>query len=502
MRNLHTSILLFVFIIAMVSCSEDTIETEKRGSVSGTVISEENNEPLDNVKITTNPASNTTFTDVDGTFLLENVSVGNYSVQADLDLYTTSFEAVEVLESQTSSVAFDLRLAGDENDAPSVPELIFPSDGDEDLPLEITFAWNSDDAEDDDIFYTLQLRNGTTNEMEEIDITNDTIATVSNLNLSTIYFWQVSAKDDFNEEVISPISAFSTFDAEDNEFLFVKRIDGNNVIYSGARDDADETDVNVLPLTNSSTNSFTPKRNNDVNKIAFLRNVGGDTHIFTMDISGVNQTQVTSLIPVAGFRQENLQYTWVNNGERLLYTNFNKLLTIDNDGGGNVAIYTASDNAIISEVATPAFNSNMAILKTNDVNGYSVRIFAISLTTGTELFEVASGFGGGFSGLDIDANGTKIIYSRDIDQSENPNYRVFNSRIFEYNVTTGATQQIITDVAAGQNDLFPSYSPSEGQIIFTRVNNNSGAIPSIYVTDVGTEGDTELFTNSLMPDWE
>ena len=144
----------------------------------------------------------------------------------------------------------------------------------------------------------------------------------------------------------------------------------------------------------------------------------------------------------------------------------------------------------------------MAILKTNDVNGYSVRIFAVSLSTGAELFEVVSGFGGGFSGLDVNANGTKIIYSRDIDQSENPNYRVFNSRIFEYNVTTGATQQVITDVAAGQNDLFPTYSPSEGQIIFTRVSNNSGAVPSIYVTDVGLEGDTEVFTNSLMPDWE
>jgi hypothetical protein len=63
---------------------------------------------------------------------------------------------------------------------------------------------------------------------------------------------------------------------------------------------------------------------------------------------------------------------------------------------------------------------------------------------------------------------------------------------------------LATDVVTGENDIDPRFSPSEGDIIFTRVDSNTGAIPSIFLFELGGNNpdDDELFTASEMPDWE
>jgi len=63
---------------------------------------------------------------------------------------------------------------------------------------------------------------------------------------------------------------------------------------------------------------------------------------------------------------------------------------------------------------------------------------------------------------------------------------------------------ITTDVITGQNDLDPRFSPSEGDIIFTRVDSNIDASPSIFLFELGGNNpdDDQLFTNANMPDWE
>ena len=58
--------------------------------------------------------------------------------------------------------------------------------------------------------YTLDLRNGTTDEMEIYEVGQDTTFTVSNLQLATIYFWQVTVTDGTNDPVSSIISDFKT----------------------------------------------------------------------------------------------------------------------------------------------------------------------------------------------------------------------------------------------------------------------------------------------------
>jgi Tol biopolymer transport system component len=490
-------------LIGVASCEEDTIGLELKGNLQGRVV-DESGVALDSVRITTSPASSTTFTDENGDFSLSNILVDNYSVQAEKDGYVTGFEAVAITENETSEVAFELREQEGENRPPGVPQLIAPEDGSAELDLEVTFIWSSSDPEDDEITYTLELRNGKNNEVEIFEIVQDTSLVVNTLQLGTNYLWQVSASDGTNDPVRSSISSFSTLTSPENPYLFVRQLNGNNVIFSGNENPGEEADpdANLFQLTDESTNSFRPRSNQEVNRIAFLRNIGSDTHIFTMDPDGSNVQQVTSTVPVAGFRQSEVDFTWAQNGAVIYYPNFDRLFRINPNGGGSTLVYQTPDGSLISEVAVAELDQDLILLKTNNLNGYDVRIFTYRLSSATEENIVLENVSGAAGSIDITANGDKVLYNLDLSGSENSIYRRFSDRLFIYDLQTGTATELETDVVQGQNDYDAKFSPSEGAVIFTRSENNVGAPTFIFKRSVeNQENDDLLFTEAFMPDW-
>jgi Tol biopolymer transport system component len=508
MKKNITFIFAAIFIFFW-SCSEDTLDVVLTGKITGKVIDKVSGEALRNAKITTNPASTTVFTDTLGNFTMTNVIVDDYSVQAEITGYSTGFESIAVTEDNTSVVSFELSVSNTNNLPPSKPILLSPEDGTEELPLEVTFVWQASDPENDDLTYTLDLRNGTTDEMQVFEVASDTTFTVENLQLATKYFWQVTVTDETNDPVSSVISEFKTLTFPDNPYVFVKEKNGNLVIFSGAQSDTilggnTEPDFNLLQLTSENINSFRPKKSNILNKIAFLRNSGGNTHIFSMNFDGTDVNQLTSQKPIAGFRTESLGFTWAKNDSKIYYPHFDKLYSINSDGSGLTLEYTTSDGAFISEVAVPEFDEDLVLLKTNNSSGYNVRIYTARLLADTEETIILENVLGAAGGIDISANADKVLYTLDIDGSQNPSYKIFNSRIFTYNILTGDPAIILeTNVLPGENDLEVKFSPSEGGVIFTRVKNNFGAIPAVYslIFDQ-TQDDQLLFTDSFMPDWE
>ncbi len=497
--------LLGITIATLLSCSESTIDEEVLGTLVGTVIEGATGLPLENVQISTNPASSTVFSDENGNFVFDNILVDDYSVQAELDGFSAAFESVAITANTISNVAFELEPSSTTNDAPSQPVLIFPEDEQVGLDTQVEFAWDATDPENDDLDYTLQLRDGGTNEIQNFEISQDTTFVVNNLRLSTNYFWQVSATDGTNDPVTSTISSFTTLDSPSNPILFTRRIGGNNVIFSGSQDTGNnQTDINVLQITSETSNSFRPRRNSIVNRIAFLRTVGGETHLFTMSLAGEDVQQVTSSVPVVGFRQEEVRYAWAENGSKLYYANFDKLYSINTDGSGLEFLYQTSDGSFISEIDLPEITSNIVALKTNDINGYNVRIFTIDISSGVEQSVALESVPGAAGGIDISANGDTILYTYDVSGAENSNYRIFESRIFTYDIIADTTQAIDISTQLGENDLDTRFSPSEGNVIFTRVLNNPGAIPTIATFNIGNQQDLFiLFTDGAkMADWE
>ncbi|PVW14517.1 carboxypeptidase regulatory-like domain-containing protein [Marixanthomonas spongiae] len=507
MKTKHYYIFSFLLFIAFLSCNEDTLEIERKGTIIGTVLDKETEEPLENVQITTNPASTTATTDEKGEFTLNNILIDDYSVQAELDGYRTGFEAVNVVEDGISEVVINLEVKDEDNQPPSQPILVFPEDGAEDVELEVQFTWGASDPEDDDIFYTLKLRNGSTSEMQEFEIEKDTFFIVDNLQLATNYFWQVSAKDEDSEAVESAISEFKTLTTPNNPYFFVKKEDNNNVIYSGNADNdtiTNTVDQNLFKLTNENTNSFKPKKNNTLQRLAFLRTVGGDTHLFTMNLDGTNVDQITSTVPVAGFRQEQISYTWSDDGAFLYYPYFDKLYRINNDGSNRTLVYSTADGSFISEVEIPEFDTDLLLLKTNDNRGYNVRIFTYRLSANAEETVILENVDGAAGAIDITANADRVLYSQDISGSENSVYRQFTARMFLYDIASGDPAVMIdTDVDPGDNELQCRFSPTEGGVIFTRVGNNFGAVPDIFTKVFGSDiNDNKTFTKASMPDWE
>jgi len=478
LQNRYISII--ALIVVLIGCSEDTIEEELFGSLRGNVISEIDGEPLENVRITTNPSTTTVFSDGQGNFAIPNIPVDNYSVEADFDDFETAFEGVEIFDN-----------------------------GADDLETEVQFEWEEVDSQAETLTYDLEIRNSFTNEIRNFSIENETTITVSDLDLGATYFWQVSVTDGENPAVLSLISEFSTLSFPTNAFLFVQMDGPNNVIFSGGgEDDLDggSVDENVFQLTNSATNSFRPRKNNIAQQIAFLRSVGGETHLFTMDLTGENVNQVTSNIPVSGFRQDELDFAWSPNGDFLLYPSFNQLYRINVDGTGATPVYTTTDGSFISEIDIQEFDEDLVLIKTNDVQGYNARIFTLRLSSSSEETVVLEGENGAVSGIEITANGDRILYSRDISGSQNSNYRLFESRIFIFDVASLDASMLATTTPGGQNDLDPSFSPSEGEVIFSRGVNTLSAIPDIFLFRLDTAaGNTSLdllFTESNMPDWD
>ena len=116
---------LFLFF----SCAEETIDEQSFGSLEGKVVSNGENSPLENVKITTNPTSTTVFTDSQGNFKIEDVVIGDYSVQAEKEDFQTGFEPATILTGKTTNVVFELDSTVAANLPPLVPILLSPEDG-------------------------------------------------------------------------------------------------------------------------------------------------------------------------------------------------------------------------------------------------------------------------------------------------------------------------------------------------------------------------------------
>lgn len=484
-----------IAILLLFSCSEDKVDGDTYGSVSGQVVAAGTFLPIENAKVFSSPSSSTVFTDADGRFTIENVTIGQYSFQAQKDGYTTGYEGVTINDGNNTEIVFELALSTAGNRPPSVPVLTAPADNLENQPLEVVLTWTATDPESDTLTYAVILRNDANNEVVRYeDLTTPTF-TLTDLNFGTKYFWQVEVSDGINTPVLSPVLSFSTTMFPETRFLFVKQIDGNNVIYAGALPNTQ------IQLTSSNTNSWRPRRNTESDKIAFIRSMGTQNHLFIMDPDGSNVSQVTSSIPIAGFNNEFITFSWNTAGDKLIYAHFDRLYQINTDGSGLIQVYQAPSGKFISEVDWSNDGTKIA-LKVNNSAGYEAQIYVITMT-GTLVTTVATGFSGALGGLDFSVTGQFLLYTRDISGFESPTYRQLDTRIFQYNFNTALSTEIHTEKPPGTVDLDVRYSPNEAELIFTNTSNDFMSPRLIQKFTIGANTSrTTLFANATMPDWK
>jgi hypothetical protein len=487
---------LFI-LVALISCSEDKIDTFVTGQISGTVVSKGDNEPIENVKVSTQPNSKTVFTNSDGEFTLEEVPTGEYSVQAEKEGWITDFEGVTLNEGAEVSIIFELDLETATNQPPTTPILLSPADLSVDVPTEPQFIWSSSDPDaTDELTFTLEVKNDQDDEVLKIESLTDTTYTAAGLKFGTKYFWQVTVTDSINEPVLSRISSFTTIINPENRFHYVQQSGGNNVIISSNEDGSTR-----FALTADNQNSYRPKKNIQAGRIAFMRTVGAQTHLFTTDLAGDDLQQVTLSVPVAGFNLNEIEFDWSSNGAQLIYPNFDKLYKINKDGSGLELLYQTTDGSFISRCAWSEDGSFIALV-TNNTEGYGGRIFTIDMN-GIVLKTLLNGLPGAVGGLDISVDGAQILYTYDVAGFENNSYRRLDSRVFLYVLATDAVSDLSSDKPAGTNDLNPKFSPNNADIIFENTSNDGiSPIQIVRRAKSGAGNRFVLFENAQMPDWQ
>ncbi|WP_395047577.1 carboxypeptidase regulatory-like domain-containing protein [Flavobacterium sp.] len=486
------------FLIAMIifSCSKEVIDETGLGIVTGRVVKEVTFEPLANVKISSSPNSSTVLTDAQGNFTMQNVPSGNYSFEAQKDGYITKFEAGTVLANTSIEIVFELKIKETENNPPTIPILTSPIDNAIDQELNVNLTWTSSDPENNTLTYEITLRNDSNDIVQTFSDITVTNFTLINLNYATKYYWQVSVSDGTNPKVLSAISSFKTAIFPNARFLFVRKMSGNNVIFT-----ANDTG-NELQLTTTATNCYRPRKNTQANKIAFIKSDGAQEHIYTMKPDGSDVFKVTNSVPITGFNLDYINFSWSENGSQIIYPNFDKLYRINSDGSGLIQIYQTTNSKFISECDWSVDGSLIAI-KINDVNGYNAEILVID-QAGNLLNTVITGFSGAIGGLHFSVNNQNLLFTRDISGYQAPDYRQLNTNIFMYNFITDLITQPAVSKPLGTNDLDVRFSPNEADLLFVNTSNDGVSTRYIQKYTIGgvTSTRVTLYTNCTMPDWK
>lgn len=479
----------------LFSCSEEKITVADFGAIEGKVVNGIDFSPLANVKVFTTPGTSIVFTDIKGDFKISNAIVGDYSVQTQAENYITKSEPAKVNINGTATIVFELKPSATNNKPPLTPSLVLPSDNDINQNIDVNITWTDSDPEKDKLTYEITLRNDRNSDVIVYSNNASANLTPTGLSYSTKYYWQVAASDGINSPVLSAVRSFTTKSFPDGRFLFVKKNNNNNVIYSG--DDAG----NQVQLSSSDANSWRPRKNNQSKKIAFIRASGTQNHIYTMNPDGSGVFKVTNSVPVAGFNSDFINFSWNTSGNQILYPYFDKLYRINSDGTGLSKVFQTPNGKFISECDW-SFDGNRIALKVNDASGYNAEIYIIN-TSGEVLHTVLSEIKGAMGGLNFSATGQKLLFTRDVSGFEDINYRQLDTRIFEYNFSTGFASELDVEKAAGSLDLDVRYSPNEGEVLFLSTSNDGFSTPKIVKFTLGlTLSRKLLFSGAVMPDWE
>lgn len=99
--------------LAATGCDEETVGPETRGTIDGRVQDASTNEPIADASITTSPPTQSVLSGSDGTFALNNVPTGNYTVEVTKTNYQTRNVTVNVEENQTSTATVLLERSDD-----------------------------------------------------------------------------------------------------------------------------------------------------------------------------------------------------------------------------------------------------------------------------------------------------------------------------------------------------------------------------------------------------
>lgn len=491
------ALLLSSATILLSGCSEDRVEPIFEGSITGQVLDFDTQEPLSYATVTTDPATTSIVCDENGTFRFSSVPTGEYRVTAKKSLYSENSESIAVEREQATHVVIQLSLSPDDNVAPVISSNVTPGNGAKQQPTNVELKWQIiDKDENDSVRVDLLLYESNQAEPKQI-LTDyyDTTYVLSELEFNTAYYWQLVARDTKDHEVKSDLFSFKTEDFPDNHFHFARR--QNNEDYEIFTSDTSGT--KLVQLTHNTFKDWNPVLNAQRNKLAFVSDRDGKNYIYTMDRDGENQQRLTN-IPVAGYHNDGIGIAWSFDGAEVLFSSYNELMQVDNDGTNLTTLTTAPGTRHFREVAcSPTGNKIVAIAIEQDE--WNSQLILMD-PDGTNQEILVDDLPGIMENPSFSINGQQVLFTRDVSGFESPTGRQLDTRIFSINIDgTGLTDLSEDTKPDGTNDLQPRFSPNGAKIVFVNVSNDGYTNKTIYIMDADGDNRQAIFTNAQMPYW-
>lgn len=486
------SSLLVILLLLILSCNENTIDPVLSGTVQGTVKYAIDGLPVAGAEITTNPASSVTYTDAQGTFVIDNVPVGQVTVTVKLEGFKSENKQVNVLRNLASDVVFEISSS---NSIPEAPEQPSPADESTGIGTEVTLKWYVLNKSKQELSFDVMLYEGT-NQTALLKLTDyaDTATVVKNLKFNTNYFWQVKVKNPTGEYANSPLWHFTTLGFPDNTYLFTQIEDGNFDIYS-----SNEAGTSKVRLNGSTLDQVHPVFSANRDRIAYITRTASGDQIFLMNNNGSGVRQVTT-IPAASYHSMGRNFSWSPDQGKILYSHYDKLYTINTDGSNLTLIATAPAGRHFRSCDWTSVG-NKIIVETIGILPYENELRLIDLNTATQT-DVVTNLPGTIMNPSFSTDGKSILYTYDQSGYESADGRQLDSRIFLLNLTTNVLTDLSKEKIPGTNDLNPRFSATGASVVFENAPNNPGSPSSVWVVNVSDLKRKQLFSNAFMPDWK
>lgn len=103
MEKRYSLLLIASIVVLMAACSKETVSPELYGSIDGQVLASDTQQGIGGVNITTSPATNSIMTKSDGSFSLNEVPTGSYTINAEKAGYISKSVSIKVREDKTAS---------------------------------------------------------------------------------------------------------------------------------------------------------------------------------------------------------------------------------------------------------------------------------------------------------------------------------------------------------------------------------------------------------------
>ncbi|WP_439184215.1 carboxypeptidase-like regulatory domain-containing protein [Carboxylicivirga taeanensis] len=484
---------LFVAFSFIATSCEDANDEFALGVLEGVVIDAQTQTPIVNALISTNPASQSTMTDAEGRFVLEELEAGDYVVTAKRFGYDSGLENVKIRKDKISKVIVQLELSDEALGSVNISNPI-PADNQEDIDVSCVFRWKSSIVDEDLVFQLTVYGSDSATPIFEVDQIADTFFVADELDYGKAHLWQVVAKK--NEQLLgqSPVWSFMTSSMPAFPFIFVKGQSEKKIYAAPAKGEENHRLLKVTTLQNSF-----PRVNRHTDEILFSAVEDGSSKLFVLNEQGGDAKRVSSL-EIGGNHSKGIGFCWSPTGEHVLFCHYDKLYRINKDGSGLFKVSTApaGRNYVFVDWSGIA---DKIVVQTRGVNIYDSEIYLMN-PDGTDMVPIVENEDGRTEYPTFSIDGKYVIFTHDHANVNDPYGRMYDSRIKVFELATSAVTDIsYKEKADGTNDLQPRYSPDGSQIIFVNTPNTGTGQKNIYVMDVDGENRELYFENAEMPEW-